>query len=92
MIQSQDESLRSLPPSAPKEPFCETLKNTKHDSLSYLVEKFLVNIAEAHGPLLISDEFHPEKKRAVQYHYLPEKGLKITILTDRSDYPKLGIK
>ncbi len=92
MIQSQEEMIRHLPPSAHKQPFYETLKNTKHDSLSYLVEEFIVNIADAHGPRLISDEFHPEKKRAVQYHYLPEKGLKITILTDRSDYPKLGIK
>jgi len=92
MIQSQEEFLRLLPPSAPKQPLYETLKNTKHNSLSYLVEKFLVSIAKAHGPRLISDEFHPEKQRSVQYHYLPKKGIKITILTDKSDYPKLGIK
>ena len=44
---------------------------------------------------LFRDEFHPEaptKNRIIQYHYLPNKGIKMTLLVDKEDYPKLGIE
>ena len=66
----------------------------KTSNLRAIARLFAKKIARAHRTIF-PDEFHPEdptKKRVIQYHYLPNKGIKLTLLVDKEDYPKLGIK
>ena len=66
----------------------------KISSLKSIARLFLKKIARAHRTVW-PDEFHPEdpmKNRVIQYHYLPNKGIKLTLLVDKADYPKLGIE
>ena len=57
---------------------------------STTLQVFVEAIPLAYGTKF-PDEFHPERIRVVQYHYLPNKGIKLTVLVDKEDYPKLGI-
>ena len=65
----------------------------KQQELSFMVQLWLTTIGLAHNTIF-PDEFHPDdptKKRVIQYHYLPNKGIKLTFLVDKEDYPKLGL-
>ena len=66
----------------------------KTSNLKSIARLFSKKIARAHRTVF-PDEFHPEdpmKNRVIQYHYLPNKGIKLTLLVDKEDYPKLGIE
>lgn len=66
----------------------------KMSNLQTVARLFAKKIARAHRTVFL-DEFHPEdstRKRVIQYHYLPNKGIKLTLLVDKEDYPKLGIE
>lgn len=66
----------------------------KISNLQAIARLFAKKIARAHKTIF-PDEFHPEdptKKRVIQYHYLPNKGIKLTLLVNKEDYPKLGIE
>jgi len=63
----------------------------KKRELDYIVEHFISALARSQGTETFPDEFHPEWVRGPQYHYLPHRGIKVTVLVDRIDYPKLGI-
>ena len=62
----------------------------KRDELSWIVRLWVGSLSRAYKTIF-PDEFHPETKKVVQYHYLPNGGIKLTMLVDKADYPKLGI-
>ena len=66
----------------------------KKSNLQSIARLFANKIARAHRTIF-QDEFHPEdpmKNRSIQYHYLPNKGIKLILRVDEEDYPKLGIE
>jgi hypothetical protein len=74
-----------------KRVFSEHLIDDKKSELSRMVRIWVEDISRAQGTIF-PEEFHPERMRVVQYHYLPTKGIKLTVLVDKEDYPKLGIE
>lgn len=62
----------------------------KRVELSKIVRLWVGSLSRAYKTVF-PDEFHPETMRVVQYHYLPKGGIKLTMLADKEDYPKLGI-
>ncbi len=73
--------------------FNQLILSQKRDEIQWIIEIWLGSIGRAYNTIF-PDEFHPEdptKKRVIQYHYLPNKGIKLTFLVDKEDYPKLGL-
>jgi hypothetical protein len=71
----------------------EIFNSQKRRELSSSVQLWVENISHAHK-MLFQDEFHPAdptKNRIIEYRYLPNKGIKMTLPVDKEDYPKLGL-
>lgn len=73
-----------------KRKFSRRAIDKKRDELSKIVQLWVGSLSRAYKTIF-PDEFHPETMRVVQYHYLPNGGIKLTMLADKEDYPKLGI-
>ena len=73
--------------------FNQLIISQKRDGIQSIIKIWVGTIGRAYNTIF-PDEFHPEdptKKRVIQYHYLPNKGIKLTFLVDKEDYPKLGL-
>ena len=77
----------------PKREFNQLIISEKRDQIQSIIKIWVEAIGSAYNTIF-PDEFHPDvptKKRVIQYHYLPNKGIKLTFLVDKEDYPKLGL-
>ena len=77
----------------PKREFNQLIISEKRYQIQSIIKIWVGTIGLAYNTIF-PDEFHPEdptKKRVIQYHYLPNKGIKLTFLVDKEDYPKLGL-